>query len=606
MQEHECNKKLHTYNRMRRGAAILEGTQEQFRADGYSNMLNKYGTSQDNSTAYTYEHEPLPSDMDLTSLYESNGLFAKIIDRPAEEAVKHGLDIDFGNDEIADYVEKKLDELEFEDKFSTAEKWSRLYGGAIIIMLTDDGRGLDEPLNLNDVRSIEELMVFERSVVQPDYSRMYNFNFENLSDNKNLGEPEYFQVFSRYGYFRVHVSRCLIFRNGKMPELSTSDIYRYWGIPEYLRIKRDLRQCTTSHEDGVKLLDRSVQAIYKMKNLSNLLSTNDGEDKVLQRLQVIDMARGILNSIAIDTDGEDYDFKSLPMTGVKDVIDATCNMLSAVTDIPQTILFGRSPAGMNSTGESDMENYYGMVERIQKSNMKSNVRMLINLILLQGKYTGKIDSIPNYKVKFESLWSESASEKADIENKDASTKYIKAQTIQLYMDNNVLDPSEVREMILKHGEFDISEIPEFNASDDDTAVSENNVEIDSINTAPASAVIVVKNGKILCADRSNNEGICGPGGHVESGESNEDAAVRECNEEFGIIPMNLTPLGVCCTDGYISSQIYVTKDFTGTPKADGYEMFNARWMDADKLLESNLFEPFRQSLMMLYSYKQFI
>ena len=139
--------------------------------------------------------------------------------------------------------------------------------------------------------------------------------------------------------------------------------------------------------------------IYKMKNLANMLSTADGEDKVLNRLQVIDLARNILNSIAIDVEGEDYDFKSLSMAGVKDVLDSTCNMLSAVTDIPQTILFGRSPAGLNATGDSDMENYYNMVERIQKRNMKRNARIVIDLILQQGYLEGEILEIPKYKVK---------------------------------------------------------------------------------------------------------------------------------------------------------------------------------------------------------------
>ena len=140
-----------------------------------------------------------------------------------------------------------------------------------------------------------------------------------------------------------------------------------------------------------------------MKNLANMLSTADGEDKVLNRLQVIDLARNILNSIAIDVEGEDYDFKSLSMAGVKDVLDSTCNMLSAVTDIPQTILFGRSPAGLNATGDSDMENYYNMVERIQKRNMKRNARIVIDLILQQGYLEGEILEIPKYKVKFASL-----------------------------------------------------------------------------------------------------------------------------------------------------------------------------------------------------------
>ena len=42
-------------------------------------------------------------------------------------------------------------------------------------------------------------------------------------------------------------------------------------------------------------------------------------------------------------------------SGVSDVIDSTCNFLSALTSIPQTILFGRSPAGMNATGDADLE-----------------------------------------------------------------------------------------------------------------------------------------------------------------------------------------------------------------------------------------------------------
>lgn len=46
--------------------------------------------------------------------------------------------------------------------------------------------------------------------------------------------------------------------------------------------------------------------------------------------------KGIINSIAIDANGEDYDYKTVTFSGVKDIIDATCNMLSAVTNIPQT------------------------------------------------------------------------------------------------------------------------------------------------------------------------------------------------------------------------------------------------------------------------------
>lgn len=644
--------------KLQRGAAIIEGTQDKFRQDGYSNMLNKYGTAQDNSTAYQYNQEIVSNDLELIRLYEGNGLFTKIIDRPSEEAVKHGFDINYGDESIAEYVDDWMDALELEEKFSTAEKWARLYGGSIIVMLVDDGRGLEEPLDWNNVRSIEELRVFERAIVQPDYGSMYHFHFmDTLNSKKKFGEPEYYQVFSIYGYFCVHRSRCLIFRNGRLPEQTTNAIYRYWGIPEYVKIKRALRECITSHEDGVKLLERSVQAIYKMKNLANMLSTEDGENKVLQRLQVIDMARGILNSIAIDTDGEDYDFKTLQMSGIKDVIDATCNMLSAVTDIPQTILFGRSPAGMNSTGESDFENYYNMVENIQKQNMKANARIVIDLILKQGALEGAIPEAPKYKVKFAALWSMSDTEKANVEQTKAQTEYTKAQTAQIYMDSNALDPSEVRKSLASEGGFEIEEVISDNdldlpddvfdlsqtadapdksifstgdlieiagtdidkKKDDDSGIIsievvgtgdeeiniEEQIDIELPNEDgedfPAAAVIIIKDGKILCASRRNNEGICGPGGHAEDDETPEETAVREAIEEFNIVPLNLLPLGQYkgSSGQYMPSMVYFTDQFSGTPEADGSEMMDERWLSLEELMNEQLFPPFKDSLDML-------
>lgn len=601
--------------RMQRGAAIIEGTQEQFRQDGYSNLLNKYGTKQDNSIAYQYEQESIVNDLELIRLYEGNGLFAKIIDRPSEEAVKHGFDIDYGDKNITEYIEEQMDKLQLEDKFATAEKWARLYGGAIIVMLVDDGRGLEEPLDWNHVRSIEELRVFERAIVQPDYTALYNFHFmDSIENNRPFGEPEFYQVFSMYGYFTVHRSRCLLFRNGRLPEQTTNAIYRYWGIPEYVKIKRALRECITSHEDGVKLLERSVQAIYKMKSLANMLSTADGEDKVLRRLQVIDMARGILNSIAIDTDGEDYDFKTLQMSGVKDVIDSTCNMLSAVTNIPQTVLFGRSPAGMNATGDSDMENFYNMVENIQKQNMKSNARTVIDLILRQGMIEGKLQEIPKYKVKFAALWSMSETEKATVQKTKADTEYVKAQTVQVYMDNNVIDPSEVRKSLTSEGKCyidktSLKEEEEWEVFEDVFDMSSrrmcetNDALEEKMDTEeyPAAAVLILKDGKILCASRSDKEGLSGPGGHVEEEETSEEAAVREAKEEFHIVPLNLIPLGEYkdSTGSYLPSMVYVTDKFIGTPKADGVEMLNERWMSMEELQNQLLFPPFEASLNLL-------
>lgn len=432
----------------------------QMRHDGYVNMLNRYGTAQDSSTQYKYYGDGMVPDMDLTAQYENNGLFAKIVDTPAEEAVKHGFDLGINNQDIQTYIDDMLDALDWEEKASQAIKWSRLYGGAIGVMLIDDGRGIDEPVDYDNIKGIEEIRIYEQAIAFPDYRSMYNYDPANptRSATTKFGVPEHYEVDSMFGQFYVHESRCLIFRNGILPEKTLNPYYRFWGIPEYVRIKKELQQAITSHSTGVKMLERSVQAIYQMKDLASLLATDEGMDIVIKRLTAIDMARGILNSIAIDSEGENYDFKTIPMSGVRDVIDTTCNMLSAVTNIPQTVLFGRSPAGQNSTGKSDMKNYYNYVEGIQKLMLKSNLRTLLDIIVRAGLSKDKITEEPTIKIKFNPLWSMSEAEQAEIGRENAQSEHLKAMTASKYIENGVLLPSEVRDGLAENDDFVVEEI----------------------------------------------------------------------------------------------------------------------------------------------------
>ena len=455
-----------------RGREILRrknGAVRPHREDGYVNLLNKYGTKQDNSEAYKFEREPVIPDMQLTGLYEGNGLFSKIIDTPAEEALKHGFDLNLKSDELNAFVEDALDDLEWEEKAATAIKWARLYGGALIVMLIDDGRGLEEPVDWEHIRSIDELRVYERSIVQPDYASLYQQDYGGKGVGNRVskfGQPEYYYVSSIYGSFKVHESRCLVFLNGVLPEQTSNATYLFWGMPEYVRIRRALRETVTAHTDSVKLLERSVQAIYSMKGLASLLTTDDGENQVLKRLQLVDTSRGLLNSIAIDSEGEQYDFKTFQFSGVKDVIDATCNMLSALTNIPQTILFGRSPAGMNATGDSDFESYYNFVEKIQRLMLKRNLRTLLDVVFRAGIASGDVAEEPDYKLEFKPLWSLSDTEQAAVDQTKAQTALVKAQTAQAYVDMQALDPTEVRRRLASDEEFDVEDIISEDDEDD--------------------------------------------------------------------------------------------------------------------------------------------
>ena len=631
-----------------RGREILRrknGAVRPHREDGYVNLLNKYGTKQDNSEAYKFEREPVIPDMQLTGLYEGNGLFSKIIDTPAEEALKHGFDLNLKSDELNAFVEDALDDLEWEEKAATAIKWARLYGGALIVMLIDDGRGLEEPVDWEHIRSIDELRVYERSIVQPDYASLYQQDYGGKGVGNRVskfGQPEYYYVSSIYGSFKVHESRCLVFRNGVLPEQTSNATYLFWGMPEYVRIRRALRETVTAHTDSVKLLERSVQAIYSMKGLASLLTTDDGENQVLKRLQLVDTSRGLLNSIAIDSEGEQYDFKTFQFSGVKDVIDATCNMLSALTNIPQTILFGRSPAGMNATGDSDFESYYNFVEKIQRLMLKRNLRTLLDVVFRAGIASGDVAEEPDYKLEFKPLWSLSDTEQATVDQTKAQTALVKAQTAQAYVDMQALDPTEVRRRLASDEEFDVEDIISEDDEDDllqsllgtepsamsDVEAAQKNIEqgqapggeeqsatvaptatppttnADAADTDYGVGVLVVQDGRFLCGTRLKGGSVGGPGGHIEAGESPEDAAIRETQEEFGITPKDLMPVAFLSDlkPPYCPSHVFLCTDFDGSIRCADGEMTSPGFITAEKVAElstqnpERLFPPFAQSI----------
>ena len=429
-----------------------------YNQDGFVNLLTNYGTQRDSTEHYHYESEDPIMDDELERFYEGNGLFSRIIDLPAEEAVKHGFEIkDLADGKTKDFFEECLDELDWDENCMTALKWARLFGGSIAVMLIDDGRGLDEELDWDNIKSIDEIKIYDRSLLAPDYASMYKYESNDPSGARGsrLGLPSSYMVTSKWGTFNVHESRCLIFQNGVLPERCTSELYQMWGVPEYVRIHRAIRDVEVAHGMAPKMLDRSVQAIYKMQNLALEMSTEEGEQNILRRLQIIDLARGLLNSIVLDADGEDYDFKSFSYTGVSDVINTTCNYLSAITNIPQTVLFGRSPAGMNATGDGDMENYYNYVERIQKRMIKKNLRYLLAIIAKAGLRNKEIDEVPPLKVEFNSLWSMTEQEKVSLDLQKAQVAQTNANTVQVYIQNQVIDPSEARKRLADEGDFDI-------------------------------------------------------------------------------------------------------------------------------------------------------
>jgi 8-oxo-dGTP diphosphatase len=112
---------------------------------------------------------------------------------------------------------------------------------------------------------------------------------------------------------------------------------------------------------------------------------------------------------------------------------------------------------------------------------------------------------------------------------------------------------------------------------------------------PATLVFVISEGKILLIDKKTGLGkgkVNGPGGKVEKGESPEDCAVRECQEELGITVSNLEYCGqhrFQFVDGYsIHVWVYSTSDYEGEPT----ESVEARplWVALDEIPYQDMWE----------------
>ena len=82
-----------------------------------------------------------------------------------------------------------------------------------------------------------------------------------------------------------------------------------------------------------------------------------------------------------------------------------------------TKLFGRAPAGMNATGESDLQNYYDYVDTLRQSVLAPILRLLLPVLCMSA-----IGEVPeDLDITFPPLWTPTAREVAEIARDKAET-----------------------------------------------------------------------------------------------------------------------------------------------------------------------------------------
>jgi len=413
------------------------------RTDGaYENVFLGVGTRQDRSSFTRAVTSRVLSEPELTSLYECDGFARRVVDLTSEEMTRAGFDIDGLDDPVEDGVKAALEGVNALQAITDALRWSALYGGAMIVMLVNDGQELDKPLEVERSKGLERLRVYDRW-------RVTRHSYYDDPADKRHGDVRTYQISPVQGTpYIVHESRCLKFDGGPLPDIAR-ERNDGWGASHLQRCFDQLQRFGMSHYWANALLERSQQAIHGIKNLAQTLRAPGGQEMVRQRIDLVDMSRSVNNTVVIDADGETYDIKATSLSGVADLIDRLGRALSAVTGIPETLLLGTQQKGLSNTGAGDLENWYASIGQAQQAMLLEPIDTLVQIVLYSmGKYT------PDYLIEFEPLWVPSDKEKAEVEKLEAEADKIEADTMAVYAGLQALDPSEIRAKIADDYEID--------------------------------------------------------------------------------------------------------------------------------------------------------
>lgn len=402
------------------------------KSDGYSEAFTGAGTNRDRSSFAKAKSAYLLQSSDVVNLYLADGFARKVVDIPAEEMTRAGIELEDIEDETLEKnIESKLQELDALKYMNDAIRWSRLFGGALLIYGVNDGGTLEVPLNVEGIKDVEFLRVYDRTQATIQ-CRVLDTNSPYYGDVElwlispvDGGQP-----------YIVHNSRCHIFDGESIPDI-LRNVNQGWGASALQACYDQLIRLGMSHQWANMLLERSQQAVHKIPELANTLRSPGGEALIQKRVDVVDMVRGILNTIVIDG-MEDYTVSSQSMAGLPDVLDRFAEALSAVSNIPVMLLMGRSDGGLSGTGKGELDSWYARVESMQNDILRKPIDRLVTYILKSMSMNIE------YCLKFKPLTVKSDKEKAETEKLEADAKKIKAETAVAYVGIGALDANEVR------------------------------------------------------------------------------------------------------------------------------------------------------------------
>jgi phage-related protein (TIGR01555 family) len=386
--------------------------------DGFQNLAARIGIGANNlSSGATYRtnaHLSRRRDV-LNSMFRSSWVVNKSVVVIPEDMTKRGIEIEAAWDaDTLKLFNRMFTRLKIWYGLQSAIQWSRLYGGSAALLMID-GQKLDTPLSVNSIApgQFKGLRVYDRWCVTPD------LNTEITEYGSDYCKPEYYTVNTgeRDQGARIHHSRLLIFTGLELP-LYEAMSGEGWGASMVETMYDRLIAFDNATLGASQLVNRAYVRTIKINKFREVLAMGGKvEEALMRQMELIRLMQSNEGLTLLDSE-DDFIPTQYTFSGLDQVLLSFGEQLAGATGIPLVRLFGQSPAGLNSTGDSDLRTYYDTIKATQEVDLRHPLLKICDVM----SHSVFGEPLPeDFWFEFAPLWELSDMEKADISSKDTAS-----------------------------------------------------------------------------------------------------------------------------------------------------------------------------------------
>jgi len=313
--------------------------------DGLVNLYTGMGTGRDSRTGASFQFGTYQDFVQYEAAYSENWIARDIIDIPVDDATREWREFQHSK---ADQIMAEEKRLGLQQRFQEGMKWARLYGGAVMVMLTD--QALDQPLDINKIKkgSLKAIRVIDRMYIS---GQDWNYT-DILAENYML--PNYYLLYG--GAQRIHYSH-LVRMPGAMLPMRLRQLNGMWDDSEMRRCLEDLKDVVESKGGVAKLIQTANVDTVTVEGLKSALAAGDTEKATIDRFKIFNLMKSA-HSLALLDSKEEFDRKGVSFSGLGDILTVLMTWISGAAHIPMTRLWGVQAKGLGDSGAGDMNNYY--------------------------------------------------------------------------------------------------------------------------------------------------------------------------------------------------------------------------------------------------------